>query len=61
MKKSPCAGEHIEPDQKQDDRTQAILALNQEIGIPESTLSNCYIISLGTACVFCKAKATSAF
>lgn len=47
QRKIPCAGEHIEPDQKQDDRAQAILALNQEIGIPESTLSKCYIISLG--------------
>jgi hypothetical protein len=46
-RKIPCAGEHLEPGQANDDRSQAIFALNQEIGVPETTLSKCYIINLG--------------
>ena len=43
----PCAGEHVQPEQSQDDREQSLITLNQEIGVPLSTLSKCYIIPLG--------------
>ncbi len=47
-RKMPCAGEHIEPGQALDDRARAICDLNQEVGVPATTLSDCYIIPLGT-------------
>ncbi len=44
----PGAGEHVEPGQDDSKRAQAIFAINQELGIPESTLSKCYLIPMGT-------------
>lgn len=46
-RKIPCAGEHVEPGQKEDDRSRAMEDLNQEIGIPSKTISLCYLIPLG--------------
>jgi hypothetical protein len=45
---APTAGEHLEPGQSDEVRAQVLFAINQEIGIPESTLSQCYLLSLGT-------------
>jgi hypothetical protein len=45
---APAAGEHLEPGQSDEARAQVLFAINQEIGIPESTLSQCYLLSLGT-------------
>jgi hypothetical protein len=47
-KNAPAAGEHLEPGQSNDAREQALFAINQEIGIPETTLSKCYFLPLGT-------------
>jgi hypothetical protein len=44
----PAAGEHIEPGQSNEARAQALFAFNEEIGVPKTTLSKCYIIPLGT-------------
>lgn len=43
----PSAGEHLEPGQSDDARAQALFNLNQEVGIPGSTLCKCYLIPLG--------------
>lgn len=45
---APAAGEHLEPGQSDDARAQVLFAINQEIGIPQSTLSKCYLLNLGT-------------
>jgi hypothetical protein len=45
---APAAGEHLEPGQSDDSRAQVLFAINQEIGIPQSTLSKCYLLDLGT-------------
>ncbi len=45
---APAAGEHLEPGQSDDTRAQVLFAINQEIGIPQSTLSKCYLLELGT-------------
>jgi hypothetical protein len=47
-KNAPTAGEHLEPDQSNDERELALFAINQEIGIPKTTLSKCYFLPLGT-------------
>jgi hypothetical protein len=43
----PCAGEHVEPGQNDCLREQALWVINQELGIPPETLTNCYLLSLG--------------
>ena len=43
----PAAGEHLEPGQSDEARAQALFAFNEEIGVPATTLSKCYIIPLG--------------
>ncbi len=45
---APAAGEHLEPGQSDELRAQVLFAINQEIGIPQSTLSKCYLLDLGT-------------
>jgi len=47
-KKAPAAGEHLEPGQPDDERSQVVFATIQEIGIAKETLSKCYIIPMGT-------------
>jgi len=44
---APAAGEHLEPGQSDDIRDQVLFAINQEIGIPQTTLSKCYLLDLG--------------
>lgn len=46
-KKAPAAGEHLEPGQPDDERSQVVFATIQEIGIAKETLSKCYIIPMG--------------
>lgn len=43
----PAAGEHLEPDQNLESRSHILWTINQEIGIPESTLNECYLLNLG--------------
>jgi hypothetical protein len=43
----PCAGEHIQPEQPKNIRELALIAINEEIGLPKKTISECYLIPLG--------------
>ncbi len=44
---APAAGEHLEPGLPADRIAQAIWTITQEINIPKSTLSKCFLIPLG--------------
>lgn len=43
----PCAGEHLEPGQSNDKRKQVMFTVNEELGLPEKTLNECYLLDLG--------------
>jgi len=44
----PGAGEHMEPGKDVRVKAGVLRAINEEIGIPESTLTDCYLLNLGT-------------
>ena len=44
----PAGGEHLQPENDTDRRQQALFSINEEIGIPPETVSQCYFLSLGT-------------
>lgn len=44
----PGAGEHMEPGKDIKVKDGVIRAVNEEIGIPDSTLTDCYLLNLGT-------------
>jgi hypothetical protein len=44
----PGAGEHMEPGKDIKVKDGVIRAINEEIGIPESTLTDCYLLNLWT-------------
>lgn len=44
----PGAGEHMEPGKDVKVKAGVLRAINEEIGIPESTLTDCHLLNLGT-------------
>lgn len=44
----PGAGEHMEPGKDVKVKAGVLRAIDEEIGIPESTLTDCYLLNLGT-------------
>ena len=48
LRMMPGAGEHMEPGKDVKVKAGVLRAINEEIGIPESTLTDCHLLNVGT-------------
>lgn len=43
----PAGGEHLQPENTSGQREQALITINEEIGIPKEIINKCYFLELG--------------